>query len=127
MFLCLMCSSPSMQLCILDGRLYDDLGGARDGEGLDAVTLLTNNAGRPLLATAPTKGATHSDSGHVLVPLEVRIAAKAQQYRAAVLHPDVAARSSFSLAGDCRALAYHTDPQFSLENLQAAANSRPSA
>lgn len=58
-----------MQMCILDGRMYDEMGVGQDGDGLDSAALLSNNSGRPLLVSG--KGAKNSSAGHVLVPLEV--------------------------------------------------------
>ena len=60
---------PPLQMCILDGRLYDEMGVGADGDGLDAAALLSNNSGRPLLVSA--KGAANAAAGHVVVPLEV--------------------------------------------------------
>lgn len=56
-------------MCILDGRLYDEMGLGAEGDGLDAAALLSNNSGRPLLVSA--KGASNAAAGHVVVPLEV--------------------------------------------------------
>ncbi len=56
-------------MCILDGRMYDEMGVGHDGDGLDSSALLTNNSGRPLLVSG--KGATQTASGHIRVPLEV--------------------------------------------------------
>lgn len=60
------------QLCVLDGRAYDEIAGGGP-EALDLACLLQNNSGRALLvAGRGFEGARHSPTMSVLVAMQVR-------------------------------------------------------
>ena len=68
----LMTQSCAPQLCVLDGRAYDETAGGGP-EALDRACLLQNNSGRPLLVPGRgSEGARHSPTMSVLVAMQVR-------------------------------------------------------
>jgi len=58
-----------VELCVLDGRMYDDTAG-NGAAALDQACLLQNNSGRPLLVPGKgAEGARHSSSMSVLLAM----------------------------------------------------------